>query len=125
MYIQPISSHKNSKEKHNQDNFHRTYDNLLRKDYIISPHNNFYCNHSGDYQPQFHEPLIQCESSTSGEEKKSNHARYNLINYEESGKSIILEIEKEKPPCSQVNDSNNSKYADNVNKFCVEKTFLS
>ncbi|XP_057656803.1 uncharacterized protein LOC130894190 isoform X1 [Diorhabda carinulata] len=118
LYIQPVSHQKNAKEKCNQNNFHRTYDNLLRKDYVTSPHNNFYCTHVEEYPGQFHEPLIQRESTTS-DEKNRNQTRYNLVNYEDSGKSIILEIEKEKPPRSEVN------YTAEVNKFPVQKTFLS
>ncbi|XP_050510550.1 uncharacterized protein LOC126887198 [Diabrotica virgifera virgifera] len=97
-YVQPIQQ-KNAKDKCNQENFHLTYDNLLRKDYIAPPHHNFFCAHAEEYKGQFREPLIQSECSTS-EDKNINHTRYNLVNYEDSGKSIILEIEKENVPRS-------------------------
>ncbi|CAG9859873.1 unnamed protein product [Phyllotreta striolata] len=122
LYIQPIAHHKYPKGRQNQDNFHQTYDSLLQKDYVISPHNNYYCSNAEDFRLQLHEPLIQCESSTSGEEKNSIQARYNLVNCEVSGKSIIMEIEKEKPPCSPSNVSCNSKC---INKYCADKSFLS
>ncbi|KAG5893426.1 hypothetical protein JTB14_017866 [Gonioctena quinquepunctata] len=129
MYVQPMPQHSKAvKEKFNQENFDSTYDNLLRKEYIHTPHNTYYSNQSEDYQKQIQLPLLTQHELTPrvSVEKNATNAKFNLINYDiDSGKSIILQIEKEQPRCSDVNVNPNIVHSGDASKCCSQKTFIS
>ncbi|XP_074036374.1 uncharacterized protein [Leptinotarsa decemlineata] len=130
MYVQPMNHHsKNVKEKCNHMGSGTTYDNLLGKEYIPTHHNTYYSQQSEDYRRQVELPLLlrKEQSPSVSFEKNTTNAKINLINNDVcSGKSIILEIEKDQPKCSEVNIINtNNPNLGNASKFCTQKTFIS
>ncbi|KAJ8966647.1 hypothetical protein NQ314_003414 [Rhamnusium bicolor] len=134
MYVHTMPQQcKTGNEKYHHEHFDRTYDNFLRKEYVpIHHHNNFYSSQNEDFQRQSHVPLLGqnelCSSISSN--KNEANAKLNLINCDlESGKSIILEIEKGTANCCEVNLDRNinskPKHPTEIDKFYTEKTFVS
>lgn len=132
MYVHAMPSQcKTNNEKYgHQDHFERTYDNLLRKEYVVPTHhqNIFYSNQTEDFQRQIHVPLLvqnELLPGNSGNVHEQNE-RPNFIGCDaDSAQSIILEIEKNMDNCSDKNINSNLKYSEGVNKFCTERTYLS
>uniref|UniRef100_V5GPZ6 BMP and activin membrane-bound inhibitor n=1 Tax=Anoplophora glabripennis TaxID=217634 RepID=V5GPZ6_ANOGL len=132
MYAHPVPPQcKATNEKYgHQDHFERTYDNLLKKEYVVpTQHQNiFYSNQNEDFQRQIHVPLLvqnELLPSNSGKVYEKNE-RPNLIGCDtDSTKSIILEIEKNTDNCLDKNINSNVKYPGDIDKFCLEKAYLS
>lgn len=132
MYVHAVPPQcKTNNEKYgHQDHFERTYDNLLRKEYVVPTHhqNIFYSNQNEDFQRQIHVPLLvqnEMLPRNSGKVHEKNE-RPNLISCDtDSVKSIVLEIEKSTDNCLDKNINTNLKYSGDADKFCTEKTYLS
>ncbi|KAJ8984980.1 hypothetical protein NQ317_016891 [Molorchus minor] len=126
--------HKGTSEKYNHGHVDNTYENLLRKEYIPTHHKNtFFSNVNEDFQLQNEIPLLVKNELISGTSGNMNEANAKLNSFKcdlESGKSIILEIEKGTEQCPESNMmDNNANSTSNylphiIDKYSTEKPFI-